>query len=436
MKRKLLSLLVILCMLMSSATCMSWAAESGGAAGTARSVSYQTAMDKTADYMLRQLKDPGYNDEWYIIGLARSGVTVADSVYSAYYADLEKEVKACKGVLDKRKYTEYSRVTLAVTAIGKDPRNVGGYNLLEKLADFENVRWQGINGSIWALIALDSGMYEIPKVKGIETQTTRDLLIQDILDQEIQEGGFSLSGDAPDPDITAMAVQALAGYMNRKDVKAAVDRAVQTLSDLQKADGGFASFGTKNSESISQVIVALTALGIDPVKDERFIRNGNTVMDALMTFYDNGGGFRHVNTSTAGYKPVVNSMATEQAFYALVAYDRELKGKKSLYDMTDEKPVTKPGKVTITSLKSAKIKSLTVKWKKISSAAGYQVRYARNSKFTGSRYYMVSKSTLQKTVKSLSKGKTYYVKVRAYKTDVKGNKIYGSYSTVKKVKVK
>ena len=95
-----------------------------------------------------------------------------------------------------------------------------------------------------------------------------------------------------------MAVQALSGYMDRSDVKAAVDRAVEVLSYMQKADGTFASWGTKNAESICQVIVALAALDIDPVKDDRFIRNGNTVIDALLTFYDENGGFRHVNTST------------------------------------------------------------------------------------------------------------------------------------------
>lgn len=429
MKKKILSLLVVLCLVMSSVTAMSMAADS-------QTTAYKTAMSKTESYMIKKLSNPGYNDEWYVIGLARGSAAVSDAAYQTYYKNLEKAVKNSKGILDKKKYTEYSRVILALTAIEKDPSNVGGYNLLEKLADFENVRWQGINGSIWALIALDSGMYEIPTVKDVKVQTTRDLLIKDILDQEIDGGGFSLDGKIADSDITGMAIQALAGYVNRSDVKAAVDRALNALSDMQKADGGFASFGTKNAESNCQVIVALTALGIDPAKDTRFIRNDKSVLDALMTYYVEDGGFRHVNKSTGGYQPVVNSMATEQGFYALVAYDRFLNGKSSLYDMTDGKTISKPGKSTITSLKSTKTKTLTVKWKKISSAKGYQVRYAQNSKFTGSKSLTVSKSTLQKTVKSLQKGKTYYVKVRAYKTDVKGGKIYGSYSTAKKVKVK
>lgn len=430
MKRKILSLLVVLCLVMSSMTCLSW-----GAGGTG--TSYKTAMRKTENYMIKKLSQPGYGDEWYIIGLARGGAAVKDSTYETYYNNLVKEVKKCKGILDKRKYTEYSRVCLAVTAIGKDPRNVGGYNLLKKLADFENVKWQGINGPIWALIALDSDMYKIPTVKSVEVQTTRDLLIKEILDQEIEGGGFSLDGKKPDSDITGMAIQALAGYMNRSDVKTAVGRALTVLSDMQKADGGFDSWGTKNAESNCQVIVGLTALGIDPTKDDRFIRNGKSVLDALLTYYDeNSGGFRHVNTSTAGYKPEVNSMATEQGYYTLVAYDRLLGGKRSLYDMTDGKTISKPKKAVILSLKSTKTKTVTIKWKKISGAKGYQIRYAANSKFTGSKTVAASKSSTVKTIKSLKKGKTYYVKVRAYKTDVKGNRIYGSYSTVQRVKVK
>ncbi|MFQ7103154.1 MAG: hypothetical protein ACLRQA_08925, partial [Anaerovoracaceae bacterium] len=143
-------------------------------------------------------------------------------------------------------------------------------------------------------------------------------------------GGWALSGTAADPDITAMAIQSLAPYYDSDaDVKEAVDKAVEKLSQIQKSDGGFASWGTVNSESCAQVIVALTALGIDPDEDERFIKNGRSVVDAMMTFAVDGGGFRHVSSGS------VNGMATEQAYYALAAYDRFLQGKTSLYDMTD-----------------------------------------------------------------------------------------------------
>ena len=268
--------------------------------------------------------------EWLILGLARSEYDVSDDLYSKYMANVIKTLEENDGVLDERKYTEYSRVVLALTAIGEDVTDVAGYDLLEPLADFDQVKFQGINGPIFALMAFDAHDYDIPEKTAGETQTTRELLIEYILDCEINGGGWALSGTAADPDITAMAIQSLAPYYDSDaDVKEAVDKAVEKLSQIQKSDGGFASWGTVNSESCAQVIVALTALGIDPDEDERFIKNGRSVVDAMMTFAVDGGGFRHVSSGS------VNGMATEQAYYALAAYDRFLQGKTSLYDMTD-----------------------------------------------------------------------------------------------------
>ena len=130
--------------------------------------------------------------------------------------------------------------------------------------------------------------------------------------------------------MTAMAIQALAPYYKTNEtVKAAVDKALDVLSGLQQGDGGFGSWGTINSESCAQVIVALTALGIDPTADSRFVKNGLTVLDALAGFYVTGGGFRH----TAGGER--NGMATEQGYYALAAYYRFANAQTRLYDMSD-----------------------------------------------------------------------------------------------------
>lgn len=431
MKRKLLTLFVAFCLLLSQMTGLAFAADSD--------TPYNEALEKTKTYITKQLNENGatYGTEWMILGLARSGADLNDKLFSDYYNDVVKTVKECKGVLHNRKYTEYSRTILGLSAIGKDPSNVGGYNLLEKLADFDKVTWQGINGTIWALIALDCKNYEIPKVKGVKVQTTREKLIEEILRQQLADGGFALSGEKADVDITAMALQALVPYTSRSEVKKAVDRAVQCLSDMQRDNGTYDSWGTENAESIVQVIVAMSALGIDSGKDERFVKNGNSAIDGLMTFYDPQGGFRHVNTASGSYQPVINGMATEQGFYGLVAYDRFVSRKNSLYDMTDgEKPLAKPAKATISSLKSSKAKTFVVKWKKVKNVDGYQIVYSTGSKFTAARSASASKSALSKTVKSLKSGKTYYVKVRAYRTDARGNKIYGSYSTPKKVKVK
>ena len=280
---------------------------------------YQKALDGVKSDEL------AFGSEWLVIALARSGREVPDS----YYDSVVKAVQDAGGVLSDRKFTEYSRTILALTAIGKDPTNVGGYDLLSKLADMDDVTFQGLNGAIFALIALDSNKYDVPAVADGGKQVTRDGLVAYILEQQLSDGGWALSGDSADPDMTAMALQALAAYRTGdKAVQSAVDKALKTLSGMQQADGGYSSWGTLNSESCAQVIIALTALGIDPAKDSRFAKNGLTVLDALLSFALDGG-FRHTADGER------NDMATEQALCALTAYARLLDGKTALYDMTD-----------------------------------------------------------------------------------------------------
>ena len=261
--------------------------------------------------------------EWMVIDLARSGRTVPDGYYEKVVEYVQKHADENER-LHRAKSTDNSRIILALTAIGKDVTNVGGHNLLKGLDSMEYIQTQGINGPIWALIALDSHNYPT------SGDVTREKLIQVILDAQLPGGGWNLSGNDADPDMTAMAIQALAPYYKENDaVKAAVDKALDVLSELQLATGGFGSWGTENSESCAQVIVALTALGIDPAKDSRFIKNGLTILDALASYYVDGGGFRHIASGDR------DGMATEQGYYALAAYYRFLNGQTRLYDMSD-----------------------------------------------------------------------------------------------------
>ena len=284
-----------------------------------------TIYKTTGDFMAT-LGTPTVNStggEWMVIGLARSGRTVP----AGYYDNVVEYVKAKADAnerLHPAKVTDNARVILALTAIGKDVTNVGGHNLLKGLDNMDYVQTQDINGPIFTLIALDSHNY--PTMGDV----TREKLIQVILDAQLNDGGWNLSAENADPDMTAMAIQALAPYYKTNEtVKAAVDKALEALSALQRTDGGFDSWGTVNSESCAQVIVALTALGIDPTADSRFVKNGHTVLDALAGFYVTGGGFRH----TAGGER--NDMATEQGYYALAAYYRFANTQTRLYDMSD-----------------------------------------------------------------------------------------------------
>ncbi len=293
----------------------------------------ETQLEKTAGYLQAQIAEPGTGSvggDWLIFGLARSGVKVPQKSFDAYYENVEAAVREKNGVLSDRKYTEYSRTVLALTAIGKNPADVAGFDLLKPLADFEQVTRQGINGTIFALLALDSGNYEIPENPDAAVQATRQMYVDELLARALPDGGWTLTGGEPDVDITAMTLQALAKYRDQADVTAAVERGLAVLSSLQEPDGGYVSWGSSNSESVAQVIVALTELGV-PLDDERFTKNGITVEDALLRFAQENGAFVHVRDGSGGD----DGMATEQAFYALAAIHRAETGETTLYDMTD-----------------------------------------------------------------------------------------------------
>ena len=279
--------------------------------------------------------------EWAVLALARAGYQVPEDYYSNYYRQVVQKLESAAdngGLWDANKYTEYARVILALTSIGYDPTDVAGYNLLEMLTDMNNIERQGINGPIWALIAFDSGDYAIPQTSGSVDPVTREKLIASILAKQLAGGGWALTGDAADPDLTAMAIQALAPYYDANpEVKAAVDQALDCLSRLQLSNGGFISQGEANLESCAQVIVALTALGINPATDERFVKENGNPVSALLAYALENGGFQHTLTHNEQ-----NGMASEQGTYALVAYDRFLNGKTSLYDMSDVVKIQNP----------------------------------------------------------------------------------------------
>ncbi|MDR0818373.1 MAG: hypothetical protein LBN43_02220, partial [Oscillospiraceae bacterium] len=292
-----------------------------------------SAVNDTAAYIYKTVKNPivgSVGGEWAVIGLARSNYTAPDSYYAAYYKAVEKYVKDCGGVLDSRKYTEYSRVILGLTAAGYDPTSVGGYDLTAPLEDFDKTIWQGINGPIWALIALDSGNY---------ANTQRDNYIAEILDKQLPDGGWDLANQSSDPDMTGMALQALANYQDKPEVKTAIDKALKI------------SFSYKTSEGVVQMLVANATLG----------KSTDALVDELLKYRNSDGSFNHVLGSDDGN----NQMATEQALYGLVAAQRARDGKSPLYKMSDTNRLTDNSEqLTITGLpnknKDVKVVPITV----------------------------------------------------------------------------
>lgn len=275
--------------------------------------------------------------EWIVIGLSRAD-KITDTFKEGYFKNAYAYVKAVgSSKLNKSKSSDNSRMILALSSLGYDVTDIAGFNLLEPLKDFDYVIKQGVNGAIWALIAIDSCEYNLPLSTEEETNVLKEQLINYIIDNQTSRGGFTLDGENEDVDITAMAIQALAKYYKEnKNVENAVNGALQYLQEVQNSDSSFGNYGSSTCESTAQVIIALTAMGINPRTDARFIKNGISVMSALNSFYISDGNFCHIKGEA------VNEMATEQGYLALVSYMRLVNDSTYIYDMSDVAKVSNP----------------------------------------------------------------------------------------------
>ncbi len=312
MKKRFISL-VLAAVLMLSAVTAAYAYDVDKAESVAKSA---VAAVKPAE--------PTIESEWLM---------VADSTYSycgfndgyrnTYYNNIKAILDANNGGLGTNRFTEYERVILAMTALGYDPSDIGGHNLLKRLADYDAVKKQGINSIAFGLIALDSGCYDMPIDPEASNPNSRKKMVDNLLSRELEGGGFALYGKVADVDITAMVIQALSKYTYRSDVKTAIDRAVAELSRQQLTDGSFPSLSGKSeegtAESIAQVILALTTVGVS-MDDPRFVKDAS-MMDALMTFQLPDGSFKHLAGDSEG-----DYAATVQSIHALSAAARVAEG--------------------------------------------------------------------------------------------------------------
>ncbi len=284
------------------------------------------AVDGVSDYLTATRKEGSYSD-WTILQLARSG-NLTEELRTEYLAYMAQQIREKKGVMDEYNNTTYSRITLALSACGMDASDFAGYSMIAPLGDFDKTTSQGINGTLYALLALDSAAYVLPE----GATATREGYVQELLNKELPGGGWAFFGSTADVDMTAMVIQALAPYCEQTEVKAAVERGLTVLSGLQQADGGYESWGTACSESPAQVLLALCSLGIDPAKDSRFVKEDGAWLGSAIFSYlaEDAIAFGHADNTP-------NLLATQQVGYALAGYERLLEGKTSLFDMTDVK---------------------------------------------------------------------------------------------------
>ena len=266
--------------------------------GINSAVTYITEKHNTDGY--------AYGDEWLIYALLRNGVEISTDVQDAYYQSAAAEVKKWNA---DQKPTDIERVALALTAMGKDITDVDGTDLVSMICNSEKLS-DGSNELIYALMALDAANAAIP----VDAKWSRNTIIEAMLGFQNENGGFGLTGkDSTSVDMTAMALQALAPYQERTEVKEAIDRAVSCLKEEMRDD-----FGYGTSESTAQVLLALSCLGIDPTSAEVGFGTPNfNMITNLMKYRQNDRGFSHLSNLTKSQE-----MSTVQVLQALDAYKK------------------------------------------------------------------------------------------------------------------
>lgn len=300
----------------------------------------QAGLDADAPLLAETLLPAGSSiSDWTALAMARTGL---DDDYAGYLARLRDYVEGQyreNGGLHRIKATEYHRIALTVAALGGDPTAFGTAPdgaAIDLLRDGvfcwqgdAPLGGQGLNGLIFALLAIDAVGAENP----VGALYSRQDILAQIVAAQLPDGGFSLSGGGSvDVDITAMALQALAPY--QAEYADVIGGALEALSAVQLPGGGFANWDVENMESSAQVILALCALDIDPAADERFRKEGGSVVDALLDYRLPDGSFAHELGAAS------DAMACEQAMQALCAMARQQQGQPRIFDLRDVEPRT------------------------------------------------------------------------------------------------
>lgn len=275
--------------------------------------SVKAAITGGANYLISK----GVTDWNEALALESAGRSVPKSFYTAVQEDLDSYGNSITP-------THLSGDIIGLKAAGADPRNFNGKNLVSLLCGEKNIGETGLNGYTYTLLALDSGNYKP------SSGLTRNNLISGILPFQISSGAFILSKNSlPDSDMTAAVITALSPYMDRADVKKAVDSAITYLSKVEKSDGGFiaAYSNSESAETAAQVIIALSSAGINPATDSRFAKNGKSPLTNLLKFKNADGGFAHVIGGSS------DLIATSQAVTALSSYEKMSAGKR-IFNLT------------------------------------------------------------------------------------------------------
>ena len=217
-------------------------------------------------------------------------------------------------------------------------------------------------------------------LKNSQTEAYENALVEKMLENQKEDGSWNEWDTVI--DTTANAIVGLSFYRDREDVAAVIEKGINFLRTKQTESGVIGD----NSNAAAMVIIALASVGINPDTDSRFIKNGNSAIDGLLTFaLEDNSGF--------GYKDnqKVDSLGTEQSFRALIAAAQTMATGKpyNVYDFSQNKvePVRATGSGGSAQPSEPTGDDITVKFT-IKSDTGYWLNnYSVTVKGTGATVY-------------------------------------------------
>ena len=274
-------------------------------------ISFNLTKENENDTLKWLADGAGNGTEFYAIAFSQRILDYSLSAkydLSGFAAAMEKflDENDVKNAVTKQKYA------LSLIASGKEDSEK-----VEQITE-STIGELGIMSFVFGLHLLNNGAQS-------STHTT-ETIIDKLLSLQLSDGCWALTGQYSDTDITAMTVQALAPHRETKaEVTEAIDKAIKNLSERQLEDGDFSSYGVANPDSVAQVIIALTSVGIDPLTDERFVKNENDVLDGIKKYLLSDCSFKHTEDGDS------NPMATYQVFLGLTALNRFYAGKGPLF---------------------------------------------------------------------------------------------------------
>lgn len=267
-----------------------------------------------------------YGQEWEIYAFAKSGRKIDDALIANYKKSLA--ANKVEWASATAKVTDSERVALTLAALGEDITSFDGVNLVNVICSNGGLT-ASANNLVYALIAFDEAGISDEAMLASGSSWTRAKLVSELLAFQNADGGFTIeAGGSSNVDMTAMALQALAPYVEggedagvtAPDAQSSVSAAVETaLSFLKGQMNGLCDYGSV--ESNAQVLLALVALGKDPSNTKNgFAKGANSLVTAIAA-YEVGDGKGYAHTMGSDGKPGnTNALATVQALRALSAY--------------------------------------------------------------------------------------------------------------------